>query len=55
MAARGTRNMDTGEEKIEDKAEAKRLRATASRINRRALITAIVITLVTLAFPATST
>ena len=51
MAARGTRNMDTGEEKLEDETLAERLRATARRINRRALITAIVITLVALAFP----
>jgi hypothetical protein len=52
MAARGTRNMDTGEEKIEDENEIKRLRATARRIHRRALITAVVVTVVALAFPA---
>jgi hypothetical protein len=53
MAARGTRNMDTGEEKVEDEAEVKQLRATARKIHRRALITAIIVTLVALAFPAT--
>ena len=51
MAARGTRNMDAGEEKIEDEKTIARLRAKARRINRRALITAVVVTLVTLAFP----
>lgn len=43
--------MDTGEETVTDKREVKELRATARRINRRALITAIIITLVVLAFP----
>jgi hypothetical protein len=51
MAARGTRNMDNGEESVTDKNEVKELRATARRIHRRALITAIIITLVALAFP----
>jgi hypothetical protein len=51
MAARGTRNMDAGEEKIEDERFVERLRATSRRINRRALITAAIITLLTLAFP----
>lgn len=45
--------MDTGEETVTDKNEVKQLRATAKGINRRALITAIIITLVVLAFPAT--
>jgi hypothetical protein len=52
MAARGTRNMDAGEEKIEDDREVRRLRRTAGKIHRRALITAAVVTLVALAFPA---
>jgi hypothetical protein len=52
MAARGTRNMDAGEESIEDKNEIKQLRRTAGRINRRALITAIVVTVVALIFPS---
>lgn len=51
MAARGTRNMDAGEEKIEDEGEVKELRSTARKIHRRALITAIIVTLVALAFP----
>ena len=51
MAARGTRNLDAGEEKVEDENEIKQLRATSRKINRRALITAIIVTLVALAFP----
>ena len=51
MAARGTRNMDAGEEEIEVEETAARLRDKARRINRRALITAALITLLTLAFP----
>ncbi|HKS29477.1 MAG TPA: hypothetical protein VJS44_16725 [Pyrinomonadaceae bacterium] len=53
MAARGTRNMDTGEESIEDKREVRQLKETARRVHRRALITAAIITLVVLAFPST--
>jgi hypothetical protein len=53
MAARGTRNMDTGEESIEDQTIIEELRATSRKIHRRALITAIVVTMVALAFPAT--
>ena len=52
MAARGTRNMDAGEESIEDKTIIERLRATSRKIHQRSLITAIVITIVALAFPA---
>ena len=51
MAARGTRNLDAGEEKIEDERMVERLRAASRRINRRALITAAIITLLTLVFP----
>jgi len=51
MAARGTRNMDAGEEKLDDEKLIERLRAKSRRINRRALITAAVITLLTLIFP----
>jgi hypothetical protein len=51
LAARGTRNMDAGEEKIDDEDLNARLRDKARGINRRALITAAVITAVTLAFP----
>lgn len=45
--------MDTGEESIEDKTIIGQLRATARKIHRRALITATIVTLVALAFPAT--
>jgi hypothetical protein len=51
MAARGTRNMDAGEEKIEDETLISRLRATSRGIHRRALVTAAIITLLTLVFP----
>lgn len=51
MAARGTRNMDAGEEKLEDGGLIERLRAKSRHINRRALITAGIITLLTLVFP----
>ncbi len=43
--------MDAGEEKIEDEGLAQQSRAVAKAINRRALITAIITTLVALAFP----
>ena len=52
MAARGTRNMDTGEEeKIEDANLVEQLRTKARSINRRALITALIITLLSFVFP----
>jgi hypothetical protein len=44
--------MDAGEESIEDELEVKELRHTAGRIHRRALITAIIVTAVALAFPS---
>ena len=43
--------MDEGEEAIEDESAVERLRAKARRINRRALVTAAGVTLVTVAFP----
>jgi hypothetical protein len=52
MAARGTRNMDTGEEKMDDEGLKRQLREKARKINRRALITAIIVTLVALVFPS---
>ncbi|MGI8655142.1 MAG: hypothetical protein ACR2LC_07985 [Pyrinomonadaceae bacterium] len=55
MAARGTRNMDAGEEKIEDESLALQLRAVSRRIHLRALITAIVIALAAFAFPQAKT
>ena len=51
MAARGTRNLDKGEEKIEDESLVERLRAKARSINRRALVTALIITLLSFVFP----
>lgn len=46
-----TRNMDQGEETVEDERSVAESRGKARWINRRALITAAVITLVALAFP----
>ena len=43
--------MDAGEEKVEDEKLIQQSRLTAKTINRRALITAIITTLVALAFP----
>ena len=51
MAARGTRNMDAGEEKIDDEDLIRRLRAKSRRIHHRALVTSALITLLTLVFP----
>lgn len=52
LAARGTRNLDKGEERLEDRDLIEQLRCKSRRINRRALITALAITLVTLIFPS---
>jgi hypothetical protein len=51
LAARGARNMDQGEEAIDDAEQAAELRRVARRIHRRALLTAIIVTMVALAFP----
>ncbi|MEJ7709616.1 MAG: hypothetical protein WKF84_07085 [Pyrinomonadaceae bacterium] len=51
LSARGLRNMDTGDEKIQDQSLKESLRAKSKQINRRALITAAAITLVVLLFP----
>ncbi len=51
MAARGTRNMDGGEEKIADESLIAQLRATAKRVHLRALLTALIIALAAFAFP----
>ena len=51
MAARGTRNLDAGEEKIMDVKLIEKLRTKARTITGRALLTAAVITLAALAFP----
>jgi hypothetical protein len=51
LAARGMCNMDSGEERLEDATLIERLRAKARSINRRALLTAVVIAVVVFAFP----
>lgn len=52
LAAAGKRNMDTGEETLDDETLIEQLRGKARRINRRALITAGAITLLALIFPS---
>ncbi|HKS40722.1 MAG TPA: hypothetical protein VJX74_08890 [Blastocatellia bacterium] len=51
LAARGTCNMDTGEQKIEDPMRKAKLREKARKIHLRALVLAVVLTLLILAFP----
>jgi hypothetical protein len=51
LAARGTCNMDAGEERLTDASLITELRTKARSIHRRALVTAAAITLVTLVFP----
>ncbi|HEX8475920.1 MAG TPA: hypothetical protein VF666_17980 [Pyrinomonadaceae bacterium] len=51
LAARGTCNMDTCEEPIDDENLIRQLRDKARQIHRRALVTAVVITLLALVFP----
>ncbi|HEV2762507.1 MAG TPA: hypothetical protein VGV38_05885 [Pyrinomonadaceae bacterium] len=51
LAARGTRNMDAGEVRIDDPAEAAALRDRARAVNRKALIVAVVATVVAFLFP----
>jgi hypothetical protein len=51
LAASGKCNMDAGEESLTDDNLIEQLRGKARRINRRALITAGVITLLALLFP----
>lgn len=52
LAATGKRNMDAGEESLDDENLIEQLRVKARRINRRALITAGAITLLALLYPA---
>ena len=52
LAARGTCNMDAGEVPIADESLIEQLRGRARTINRRALFTATVITVVALVFPS---
>ena len=51
LAARGQCNWDAGEERLDDEKLIGQLREKSRRINRRALVTAAAITLLTLAFP----
>jgi hypothetical protein len=51
LAARGTCNMDAGEEKIEDQKLASKLRVKARRIHVRALALAAALTLLILVVP----
>lgn len=51
MAARGTRNMGQGEERIEDTSLVMKLKEKARAINRRAMITSALVTLLTVVFP----
>lgn len=51
LAATGTCNMDAREEPIDDENLVAALRDKARRIHRRALITAVVITLLAIVFP----
>ena len=51
LAARGACNLDTGEESLHDEHVIAQLRAKSRLINRRALVTAVAVTLLTLAFP----
>ena len=46
LAARGLRNLDSGEEKIKDRDEEMQLRRQANRVYIKATLTAIVLTLV---------
>ncbi len=51
MAARGARNMDSGNEVVEDRALAARLREKAAAVHKRSLMVAAAITVVVLLFP----
>jgi hypothetical protein len=48
LAARGARNLDQGEEKIADEASAAALRKKAKRIHFRAVIFALLLTILVL-------
>lgn len=51
LAARGTCNLDTGEQEIKDSRRVERLREKARKIHLRALMMAVALTLLILAFP----
>lgn len=50
LAARGARNLDNGEEKVNDSTEADRLRRTARRIHIKTILAAALLTLFGLYF-----
>lgn len=54
LAARAACNLDTGEERLQDPELIEQLQLKARRINRQAMLTAAVITLLALAFPSIS-
>jgi len=51
LAARGSRHLDEKPEKIEDSAELARVRQQARRVHLKALLVALVCTLIALALP----
>lgn len=48
LAARGSRNLDTGEERIEDQAVALQLRRQARRVHIESIVAAALLTLLSL-------
>jgi len=52
LASRGLRNMDLGEEKIEDAGERERVRAQARTVHLQSAVFAIAVTIVVLLLPA---
>ena len=52
MAARGTRNLDDGEEQIEDQALVQQLRRQADKVQKEAVGVAVLLTLASLLLPA---
>ncbi len=51
LAARGSRNMDDGDEKIEDESLVKQLRDQAQKVQREAIIFTIVVEVLILLIP----
>ena len=51
LASRGLRNMDSGEEKIEDANELARVRAQARKVHLQSALFAIFVTIVVLLVP----
>jgi len=52
LAAKGTCNLDAGEVDVGDEKLVEQLRNKARKINRRAIVVAVVVTMVALAYPA---